>query len=313
MRAWMLGGMMAVLLGGSAMVAADDEFRLREESAGDGVVALVGPLGDRSYDNHGLNATFGVIDTPEGAILVDSGASRMGAELLEDEARRLTGKPVRWVINTGAQDHRWLGNGYFIERGADVIAHARTVRTQQAELHNQLVRLEAALGDRLDGTDPAQANRVVGTDRVELELGGRRLELHYLADAHFPGDVVLWLPEERVLFAGDHVYVERLLSIRAFSNAEHWLAAFGRLAAFAPERIVPGHGGVTDMAGAQRDTGDYLRFVVEGVRRFAEDMAGVEAAVAELGEAPQFAHLANYVDLHRANLHQVYLQLEAGF
>ncbi len=153
---------------------------------------------------------------------------------------------------------------------------------------------------------------MIVADSETLQLGGRTLEMHYLSDAHFAGDVMLWMPEARTLFAGDHVYMDRILSIRPFSSAEGWLEAFGKLAAFDAVVIVPGHGSVTDTAGAQRDTGDYLAFVVEGVRKHAEDMAGAEEALAELGDAPQFERLQNYADLHRANVHQAYLQIEAG-
>ncbi len=311
MISMILRSAIALLLTWSATVVAED-FRLKTEEVGHGIYALVGPLGDRSYENHGLNATYAVIDTPEGAILIDSGASRMGAELLQAEARRLTGKPVRWVINTGSQDHRWLGNAWFIAQGAEVIAHARTVHTQQQEVARQLERLAPALKERLDGTDAAHATRVIGADSETLLLGGRRLQMHYLADAHFAGDVVLWMADTRTLFAGDHVYMDRMLSIRPHSNAEGWLEAFGKLAGLEPAAIIPGHGSVTDLAGARRDTGDYLAFVVEGARRYAEEMAGAEEALTELGDAPQFERLRNYADLHRANVHQAYLQIEAG-
>lgn len=310
MNAFRLVALCALLFASSSVLAG--EFRLKVEEVGHGIFALVGPLGDRSYENHGLNATFAVIDTPDGAILIDSGASRLGAALLEAQARRLTGKPVRWVINTGSQDHRWLGNAWFASKGAEVIAHARTVKTQQQEVGHQLERLAPALKERLDGTEPAHATRVIEANTETLVLGGRTLEMHYLADAHFSGDVVLWMPETRTLFAGDHVYMERILSIRPFSSAEGWLEAFGKLATFDAVAIVPGHGSVTDLSGAQRDTGDYLAFVVDGARKFAEDMAGAEEALTELGDAGQFERLQNYAELHRANVHQAYLQIEAG-
>lgn len=292
--------------------AAAAEFKLAVTDLGNGIFALIGPTTDRTYENHGLNANFGVIDTPEGAILIDSGASLLGAKLLEAQAQALTGKPVRWVINTGAQDHRWFGNAYFIGQGAEVVAHRRTAETQQAEQSNQWARLSPALKDRLDGTEPTLANRIESDDTVNLTLGGRTLVMHYFGDAHFPGDVVLWLPDERIAFAGDHVYVDRILGIRPFSNAESWLAAFDSLIALEPAAIVPGHGQVTDIAGAQADTGDYLGFIVEGVARLADEMAGAEAALSELGEAPQFRHLENFDELHRQNVQQAYLRAEAG-
>jgi glyoxylase-like metal-dependent hydrolase (beta-lactamase superfamily II) len=290
-----------------------DSFRLVEQPLGNGVFALIGPTTDRTYENHGLNANFGIIDTPEGAILIDSGASTLGAGILDAHVHALTGKPVRWVLNSGAQDHRWLGNAVFLDKGAEVIAHTRTIATQREHVHDQLERLRPALRERLDGTEPMHGTIVLTDDRTVLDLGGRRLEIHYFGDAHFPGDVVIWLPDERIAFSGDLVYRDRILGIRPFSNAPTWLQAFERLEALAPGIIVPGHGRVTDVAGAQADTGDYLAFIVEGATRLAEDMAGVEAALDELGDAPRFRHLHNYDELHRANVTQAYLRAEAGF
>jgi glyoxylase-like metal-dependent hydrolase (beta-lactamase superfamily II) len=291
---------------------ADESFRLDHKEVAPGIHALVGPTGARTYGNHGLNANFGVIDTAEGAALIDSGASQQGAQLLEAEATRLTGKPVRWVINTGAQDHRWLGNGYFRGKGIEVIALARTAATQQENALAQLDSLRPVLKERLDGTEPVSANRRFDGTHETLELGGRRIEIHYFADAHFPGDVVVWLPQDRVAFSGDHVYVDRMLGILPQSNAESWLQAFEALKALQPAVIVPGHGAVTDLAKAQADTGDYLAFIVSGVKALADDMAGVDEAVAKLGDAPQFARLANYDELHRGNVSRAYLRFESA-
>lgn len=170
---------------------------LEARAVAEGVHALVGPIGPRSYDNHGLNANFGVIATKAGTILIDSGASAEGARLLQARAEALTGQPVRWVINTGSQDHRWLGNGHFRGKGVEVIALARTVATQQANAVAQMDGLEPVLKERLAGTEPATASRAIAGDAAVLELGGRTLELRWFADAHFPGDAVVWLPPGR--------------------------------------------------------------------------------------------------------------------
>lgn len=303
---------LAAVLSFASPALADEDFELAHHELAAGIHALVGPIGARSYENHGLNANFGIIETAEGVVLIDSGASLQGARLLEAEVARHTAKPVRWVINTGAQDHRWLGNGHFRSKGAELITHTLTAATQQRNALAQLDSLRPVLQERLDGTEPVTADRLLEGAHTSLNLGGRQIEIHYFADAHFPGDVVVWLPEVRILFAGDHVYVDRLLGILPQSNAETWLQAFEALKALGPERIVPGHGSVSDLATAQADTGDYLAFIVNGVKPLAADMMGVDEAVARLGEAPAFARLANYEQLHRGNVSRAYLRLEAA-
>lgn len=287
-------------------------FELEAVTVSDGVHALIGPTTGRTHENQALNANFGVIDTPEGTLLIDSGASREGAKLLEQQAMALTGKPVRWVINTGSQDHRWLGNDYFRSQGAEIIALTRTVESQQNFGLAQFESLRPVLAERLESTQPLSADPAIEADHAKLQIGGRHIELRYFADAHFPGDAVVWLPDERIAFSGDHVYVDRVLGILPQSNAETWLQAFDALMGLQPETIVPGHGSVASPAKAQADTGDYLEFVVDGVKTLAEDMAGVDEAVAQLGAAPQFVRLANFDELHRGNVSRAYLRIEAA-
>ena len=303
---------LALLVAQALPARAQQQGPLRAVLVSPGVWALVGPIGGPSRDNHALNATYGVIATPEGTILIDSGAAAQGARLLADRAQQLTGQPVRWVINTGSQHHRWFGNEQLRKGGAQVIAHARTVQTQRTFAAGQATELQTLLGDRFDGTMPAHADRVVDGARAGITLGGVRLELLDLGDAHFPGDVVVWLPATKTAFAGDVVYVERLLSLAPLSNGPSWLQAFDRLAALAPAQIVPGHGAPINLDVAQAQTGAYLRFVTAGVARHAKEMAGVEAALAELGNAPAFAALANYDPLHRVNVNRAYLRAEAA-
>lgn len=312
MSFWRLAAHLAILGLLPAAAAAADNAILRAEQVAPGVHALIGPTGARTHANHALNANYGVIDTAAGTVLIDSGASYAGAALLEAQAVALTGKPVRWVINTGAQDHRWLGNAYFLDKGVEVIALERTVATQQAGAPDQLEALRPVLEEHLAGTTPAYASRRVTGDHETLLLGGRRIELHYFADAHFPGDVVVWLPDERIAFSGDHVYVDRLLGIRPRSNPETWLTAFDGLKRLQPAVIVPGHGSVTELATAEAQTRAYLAYLVEHVKALAEDMAGVDTAVAELADAPPFAHLENFGELHRLNVNRAYLHFESA-
>ncbi len=291
---------------------ANADTLLKTEKLAEGVFALIGPTGARLYENYGLNANYGVIDTPEGAILVDSGASTVAAKLLEAEVRKLTGKTVRWVINTGSQDHRWLGNVYFAGQGAEILALERTVATQKRLGLGQIESLKPSLKEQVNGLQTMVASKPLAVTSASLTLGGRSIELRYFADAHFPGDAVVWLPAEKTLFSGDHIYVDRMLGILPESNSEAWLNAFDLAIALQPERIVPGHGRVCDVAKAQRDTGDYLRFVVVGVKKFAEDMAGVDAAVFGLGSDARFGYLENSAELHKGNINRAYLRAESS-
>ena len=284
-------------------------FQPKAEKVVDNVYAIVGPLGQRSADNDGLNANFGFVVTPKGVILIDSGASRLGAQKLEAAIAGVTKQPVRWVVNTGSQDHRWLGNAYFAGKGAEVIALARTAATQAEYGAQHMQGLERFLGKRLAGTQPLPAPKTL-PEAGTLELGGETLEIAY-TDAHFPGDAWVWLPKHGVMFSGDLVYVDRLLGVLPWSSVQNGQRAFHALAALKPARIVPGHGRVCDLAQAQRETGDYYDFLVDKVGAAAKEMEPMDATLDRYADLPEFRHLENYGDLHRANMNRAFTEFES--
>ena len=284
------------------------DYQPRAEKVVDNVYAIVGPLGQRSAENDGLNANFGFVVTPKGVILIDSGASRLGAEKLEAAIAKVTKQPVRWVVNTGSQDHRWLGNDYFAGRGAEVIALARTAATQAEYAAQHMEGMKRFLGERMAGTTPLPAPLTRGAGA--FELGGETLELQY-TDAHFPGDAWVWLPKHGVLFSGDLVFVDRLLGVLPSSSVKNGQRAFHALAALKPAYIVPGHGRVCDLAQAQRETGDYYDFLADKVGAAAREMEPMEATLDRYADLPAFRHLENYDSLHRANMNRAFTEFEA--
>jgi glyoxylase-like metal-dependent hydrolase (beta-lactamase superfamily II) len=258
----------SLLLLGLVAAAAAHAVELQFERVADGVYAHIGELGGRTYDNEGLNANIGLVVTPGGAVLIDSGATARSAAEIHAAVKRVTDQPVRWVINTGGQDHRWLGNGYFKAHGAQLIAHANARADMMNRGNDHLQALRAVLKERTDGTTPTLPERYVeGTD-IRLDLGGTVFELRHRGGAHTPGDTMVWLPAAKVLFTGDVVYVERMLGVLPVSNTKQWLATFDVIEQLAPAHLVPGHGKVTDVANARADTRVYLEALrAEGGRR----------------------------------------------
>jgi len=297
------------LLAALSSVGVRAEYLPKAERVTDQVFAIVGPLGQRSADNDGLNANYGVVVTASGVILIDSGASRLGAEKIEKAIRAVTEKPVRWVINTGGQDHRWLGNEYFASRGAEIIALSRTAANQAQNAAQQMEGLARFLGDRLQGTKPMPANKILAGDVATVELGGETLSVRY-TDAHFPGDAMVFLPKRKVVFTGDLVYVDRLLGVLPGSSVRNGQKAFKVMAGLKPEHVVPGHGRACDLAKAQRETGDYYEFLANKVGAAAKDLESMDDVLKRFADLPQFRHLENYDSLHRANMNRAFTEFE---
>jgi len=274
----------------------------------DNVYAIVGPLAQRSPENLGNNATFGLVVSDAGAILMDPGGSYKGAAALHDVIKGITDQPVKYVIDTGGQDHRWLGNGYWQEQGAQVIASDDAVADHHDRGSMQLTGLSVLIGDEmLAGTEPAYADITFDTDYT-LTLGDVTLELHHDGAAHTPGDSTVWLADKSVLFAGDIIYMERILGIGSQSNTLEWVASFEALAALTPVHIVPGHGAPTDLAGATRDTYDYLINIRSKMAAYIEDGGEIIDSV-KIDQAA-FSYLENFEGLYGRNAQEVYSQME---
>lgn len=282
---------------------------VRFEKVVEGVYAFIGETGPRTESNEGLNANLGLVLTAEGAVLIDSGATFQGARQVHEAIRRVTPLPVRWVINTGGQDHRWLGNGYFLVQGAEVLAHA----AGQADMANrggeQLAALKQVMGPKADGTVPTFPSRWLQGPDASLALGGVRFEFKHRGGAHTPGEMLVWLPQQRVLFSGDVVYVDRMLGVLPVSNTRTWLDTFDEIERLAPERIVPGHGRVSDLARARADTRDYLAALRAHMKRAVDEGLDIGTAIKGFDTQP-YQRLANSAELLPGNASRVYLEME---
>lgn len=274
----------------------------------EGVYAYIGDLEGRSYDNEGLNANLGLVVTSAGAVLIDSGSTYQVAAKIEAAAKKVTSQPIQWVINTGGQDHRWLGNGYFAAKGAQTIAHqnAQADMTARASAHLQGLQV---LKERLDGTVPTLPMRWLTAPDTRLELGGTVLELKHRQGGHTPGDTLVWLPQKNLLFSGDVVYVQRTLGLIEVSNSKDWLASFAVIDELQPKTIVPGHGRVTDLATARAHTRDLLLALRAHMKIAVDDGVDISTAVKSFDAKP-FAHLKHAEVWLPQLANRTYLELE---
>lgn len=299
---WLFGMLFVIGIGHAG------EAALQLQKINNKVYAIVGPFGNRTPENLGNNATFGFVVTNEGVVLIDSGGSYKGAAAIEQVIRQVTDQPVKIVINSGGQDHRWLGNGYFKQRGARIIASAAAVADHRARLQDQMFMLGNLIGVKaLEGTEAVYAEETFA-DKRAFDFGGVRFEVLRVGPAHTPGDSIVWLPQQQIVFSGDVVYVGRLLGVLEYSDSRNWIAAFDTMAALKPKSVVPGHGPVTDLARARKDTYDYLVFLRESVGAFREG-GGDITQIGTLDQS-RFKYLQDYDALKGRNAQQLYQQME---
>jgi glyoxylase-like metal-dependent hydrolase (beta-lactamase superfamily II) len=277
------------------------------QQVADNVWAIVGEKEQRSPVNLANNATFGLVVTEQGAVLVDPGGSWKGAEALQTAIRTVTDQPVVYVINTGGQDHRWLGNGFWQAQGAAVIASEAAVEDQRRRGSLQMTALRSLLGDEIEGTEPSYADVTFAATYV-LEVGGLSFDIRHSGPAHTPGDSFVWVPSRDTVFTGDIVYVERILGVGDQSSITHWPAAFEAMEATAAGHVVPGHGQPTTMARARADTYDYLMNLRNAVGSLID--AGGDIIDAPEVDQAAFEYLEQFDALAGRNAQTAYQQME---
>jgi len=285
---------------------ADETLKLQKIK--ENIYAIVGELNNRTPENLGNNATFGVVITKAGVVLIDSGGTFNGAKAIHAMIKSVTDKPIVKVINTGGQDHRWLGNGYFKQQGAEIIASEVAVADQKARLKDQFFMIGTLVGEKeLKSTEPVYAENTFKTE-LKFKVGNTAFEIYHAGQAHTPGDSFIWLPQEGVMFTGDIVYIERILGVNDHSNSKSWLSTFQAMAAFKPKHVVPGHGNATDLAHATKDTYDYIVNLRNEVAAFMED----DGDISDINKIDQskFSYLFNFKMLSGRNAQQVFSEME---
>lgn len=236
-------------------------------------------LGSSANRNFISNAAFVV--TPEGVVVIDALGSPALAEWLLAEIAKITPHPVKFVIVTHYHADHIYGLQTFQKVGARIIAH----RAANAYLNSETARqrLIAARQDLAPWID--ESTRLVSADEWVQEgktftLGGETFVLKHLGPAHTPEDLAVYLPNRKVLFAGDLVFRSRIPFIGQ-ADSGHWIAALDVLLGFDARLIVPGHRPLSNQARKDMQlTRDCLAYLRKTVGEAARNLEPFESAYA---------------------------------
>lgn len=198
-----------------------------------------------------LVPNIGIIVGRDAALVVDCGLGPANGEKVFDLARRLAGS--RRLILTLTHFHPEHGYGAQVFRPDATIIYNRRQRDELIEKGANYIDLfrqsqSPAAGAALDGTQIVMPHFTYAGPMAEIDLGGRTVELHATGTAHTRGDQVVFLPRERILFAGDLIE-ERMFPIFPWFppsdtdvDAARWMDALTGFQRLNPALIIPGHG-----------------------------------------------------------------------
>jgi len=187
-----------------------------------------------------VNSTVGIVLTTEGVVLIDTGQTLVDSRQVADAVKKLTRLPVRFVINTEVHPDHTAGN--FVFAPAVVINHAgASDAMRKADNPNRFANAAPEIKAAAEGYRLVPPH-VEYQEKMTLRVGGRTFELLRVRNAHSEADTAVWLPAERVLFAGSAAIPNSLNNVRPFVTIADLLAAARMLRSLNPEVVVPGHG-----------------------------------------------------------------------
>lgn len=242
------------------------------------------------YFVEGGGGNSGVIIGDKGVIVVDAKTTVEGGKELLDNIAKITPKPVTTVILTHSDGDHVNGLAAF-PAGITVIAHENNKKEQEAAL---------AAGGR--GAPPAGhlPTKVVTKNKEDLKIDGIGLELLHWAPAHTSGDLVVFLPSEKIVFTGDIIATQMpdpLIHAEKHGSSEGWITTTKGIAGLDADQFVPGHGMVqtkseiqTRLTNTESKLAKIKQLVAQG-----KSLDEVKAAVGDTAPAGRFASFTDVV------------------
>ncbi len=320
MRGW--GGALAVLAGllagpGATLQAAEVQVAtmpMQVELLGGGVYFVQGlsAMGSAANQNFISNAAFVVADG--GVLVVDALGSPPLAERLLQEIRKVTPLPIRYVVVTHYHADHIYGLQVFRREGAQLVGHVAARDYIGSDVAKQRLAISREelfpwVDEHTEVLAPDLWLGEGGREEMTLHVGRSEFLLRHVGPSHTREDLVVYMPQTGLLFAGDLVFRGRIPFVGQ-ADSGRWIAALDRLIELQPRTVLPGHGPVSHEPAADlRLTRDYLDHLRRTMGEAARNLEPFEEAYAR-ADWSRFEGLPLFRAANRMNAYNTYLLME---
>ncbi|MEP6941496.1 MAG: MBL fold metallo-hydrolase [Betaproteobacteria bacterium] len=307
-----IGARCMLLLALMTCVAHGQEITLEPRRLSEHCWFFQGEAGMASAANKGFMSNAGFVVTGDGVVVFDAlGTPALGRAMIAAIAKVTPQRIRRVVVSHYHADHIY-GLQAFKAVGAEIWAQRKATEYLSSSVAiDRLAQRRVELAPWVD-----EQTRVVPPDvwidaDTDFRMGPLTFRLIYSGGAHSPEDTLMYVVEDRVLYAGDLIFAGRLPFV-GNADSRGWLAAMGKMLALQPPPavVIPGHGGAsTDPARDLALTRDYLIFLREAMGRAVRDLEPFDDAYAKV-DWSRFKALPAFEQANRANAYGTYLLLE---
>jgi glyoxylase-like metal-dependent hydrolase (beta-lactamase superfamily II) len=266
-------------------------------------------MGSKQNQNFISNAGFVV--TPKGVVVIDALGSPVLAQKLIQEIRKVSKQKIIAVVLTHYHADHVYGLQEFKRLGATVYAQRDGLNYLASETAKQRL-----IASRIDFAPWVNENtRLVPADvwidqSKTITVGGVEFILNRVGPAHAHEDLIVYVPSEKVLFAGDLVFRGRIPFV-GNADSRGWVSALNEIQKLKPAIVVPGHGPYS--TNAVEDvvfTRNYLAYLREVMGPAARDLDPFEEAYAK-ADWSEYDGMPLFRAANRMNAYNVYLSIQA--
>ena len=272
---------------------------------------IPGLAGAASTRNEGFMSNAGFVITPAGVVVFDTLGSPSLAQDMVKRIRALTKLPIKRIIVSHYHADHYYGIQVFKDLGAEIWAHENgkgVVGSDAAK--SRFEQRKQILGKWInEKTQRFPAPDLWLAGDTDFELGGMHFRLRHVGPAHSDEDLVMFVEEDGVLFAGDLVFKGRVPFV-GDADSKRWLNALEKLIAMQPKILVPGHGGASDTPMDDLTlTRDYLVFLRVEMGRAVSDLIPFETAY-EKTDWSRYEKMPAFFEANRRNAYNTYILME---
>ncbi len=248
----------------------------------EGVYSYVDVTHATARNSFGANA--GIVIGKDGIVVVDSLISAKVAKKFVKDIRAISDKPIKYVINTHMHLDHTFGNCEFMNLGARIIA-STVGKQEMISYAGPALKKASAYGlteQDMEGTEICYPT-ITFEKQMEIDLGDRTVELIHTGHSHTEGSIIVFVPDQKTLFAGDILFTNYHPNMKN-GDINGWIKALDFILAMDAARIVPGHGPVSGKKDVE-DMKSYLVLFDQKAKELTAKSSDVQYVVSELRKA----------------------------